>query len=176
MPIPGNTSSEGKKPTTPIIGTASAGNASASVAFTPSTYVGKGTITYTATSNPGGLTGSSATSPITVSSLTNGTAYTFSIVGTTNYGVPSDASGFSNSVTPVAPAPNFPNFVAPNFPNFPNFVAPNFPNFVTPNFPNFVTPNFPNFVTPDFVADPCAGVECIGCNLCMGGYCFYNPC
>lgn len=38
----GTTSSEGKKPGTPTIGTATAGNASASVAFTAPSYTGKG--------------------------------------------------------------------------------------------------------------------------------------
>jgi hypothetical protein len=103
MPIPGNTSSEGKKPTTPTIGSATAGTQNASVAFTPSTYIGKGTITYTAVSSPGGITGTSSSSPITVSSLTAGTSYTFTVVGNTNYGVSSDASGSSNPVIPVAP-------------------------------------------------------------------------
>jgi hypothetical protein len=101
MPIPGNTHSAGKKPTTPIIGSATAGNTSASVAFTPSTYIGKGTLTYTATSNPGGFTGTGSSSPITVSGLTNGTQYTFNVVGATNYGVSSEASGFSGPVTPT---------------------------------------------------------------------------
>jgi hypothetical protein len=96
----------GMQPSTPIIGTATAGDVSASVAFTPSTYIGKGTITYTATSSPGGFTGTSATSPITVTGLTNGTAYTFTVVGTTNYGVVSATTAASNSVTPENPIAN----------------------------------------------------------------------
>jgi hypothetical protein len=103
MPIVGNTSSEGKKPDTPTIGTASADNASASVAFTISSYPGKGTITYTATSNPGSVTATGSSSPISVSGLSNGTSYTFNIRGVTDYGVSSEVSGDSNSVTPVAP-------------------------------------------------------------------------
>lgn len=91
----------GLQPSTPTIGTATAGDTTASVAFTPSTYIGKGTITYTATSSPSGITATSATSPITVTGLSNGTAYTFTVTGTTNYGVTSLASGSSNSVTPV---------------------------------------------------------------------------
>ena len=98
--------SGGMQPSAPTIGTATAGDTTASVAFTPSTYIGKGTITYTATSSPGGFTGTSATSPITVSGLTNGTAYTFTVVGTTNYGVSSLASAASNSITPAS-ATNF---------------------------------------------------------------------
>ena len=95
----------GLQPSTPTIGTASDGGTgtSANVAFTPSTYIGKGTITYTATSSPGGFTGTSATSPISVTGLTTGTAYTFTVTGTTNYGVTSIASGSSNSVTPASP-------------------------------------------------------------------------
>jgi hypothetical protein len=91
----------GLQPSTPTIGTATAGDTTASVAFTASTYIGKGTITYTATSSPGGLTGTASSSPITVTGLTNGTAYTFTVTGTTNYGVTSIASGSSNSITPA---------------------------------------------------------------------------
>jgi len=98
--------SGGMQPSAPTIGTATGGDTSASVAFTASSYIGKGTITYTATSSPGGLTGTSATSPITVSGLTNGTAYTFTVVGNTNYGVASVASAASNSITP-APSGSF---------------------------------------------------------------------
>jgi hypothetical protein len=94
--------SGGMQPTAPTIGTATAGDTTASVAFTASSYIGKGTITYTATSSPGGLTGTSATSPIAVTGLTNGTAYTFTVVGNTNYGVASVASAASNSITPAA--------------------------------------------------------------------------
>ena len=105
MPIIGISSSGGMRPTTPTIGTATDGGTgtTASVAFTPSTYIGKGTITYTATSSPGGLTATGSSSPITVTGLTTGTAYTFTVTGTTNYGVSSAASAASNSVTPSVP-------------------------------------------------------------------------
>ena len=93
--------SGGMQPSAPTIGTATAGDTSASVAFTASSYIGKGTITYTATSSPGGLTATGASSPITVTGLTNGTAYTFTVVGNTNYGVASVASAASNSITPA---------------------------------------------------------------------------
>lgn len=95
----------GMQPSTPTIGTATDGGTgtTVSVAFTPSTYIGKGTITYTATSSPGGLTATGSSSPITVTGLTTGTAYTFTVTGTTNYGVSSAASAASNSVTPLSP-------------------------------------------------------------------------
>ena len=106
MRIVGNPPSGGKKPTTPTIGTATDGGTgtTVSVAFTPSTYIGKSTITYTATSSPGSLTGTGSGSPITVSGLTTGTAYTFTVKGTTAYGVVSDYSAASNSVTPASPS------------------------------------------------------------------------
>ena len=99
--IPGNTSSQGKKPSTPTIGTPTSGqNTQVPVAFTASAYIGKGTITYTATSSPGGFTGSGASSPVTVGGLTNGTSYTFIVTAVTNYGVSSDASSASAAATP----------------------------------------------------------------------------
>ncbi len=92
-------------PAAPAIGTAVAGNAQALVAFTAPTVTGGTPITsYTATSNPGGLTASGAASPITVSGLTNGTPYTFTVVATNSAGN-GPPSAASNSVTPgVAPA------------------------------------------------------------------------
>ena len=99
-------SGDGKQPDAPTIGTATAGTTSATVPFTTSVYKGKNNTisTYTATSSPGSITGTSATSPITVSGLTNGTAYTFTVTATANYGtginVLSVPSSPSNSVTP----------------------------------------------------------------------------
>jgi hypothetical protein len=59
---------------------------------------------YTATSS-GAHTGTGS-SPITVSGLSNGTAYTFTVTATNANGT-STASSASNSVTPTAPAPTF---------------------------------------------------------------------
>jgi hypothetical protein len=106
MPVIGNNSSGGKKPNPPTSVSASAGNASATVSFTQPTYEGKtGEATYVATSSPGSITGTSTTSPITVSSLSNGTAYTFTVIANTPYGVSSDISTASTSVSPAAPPP-----------------------------------------------------------------------
>lgn len=110
MRVVGNSASGGKKPTTPTIGSASAGSGSASVSFTPSTYIGKGTVTYIATSSPGSITGSNTASPITVSGLSDGTAYTFTVRAQTPYGVSSESSASSNSATPVTPAGLVPTF------------------------------------------------------------------
>jgi len=123
--IPGNTSSQGKKPTTPTIGTASAGISQATVTFTESTYRGKNNAgTYKATSTPGSITGTCAApcGSITVTGLSIGTAYTFTVELETPYGVKSDSSSSSNSVTPTAPPPSFPPSFGPSFP--PSFGPP----------------------------------------------------
>lgn len=87
-------------PNAPTIGTATAGSNSASVAVTAPACVGGSAITgYTARSNPGGFGGAAASSPVTVSGLTNCTAYTFGAFALNSYG-PSPISAFSNSVTP----------------------------------------------------------------------------
>ena len=90
-------------PDAPTIGTAVAGNALATVTFTPGTYLGKtGVVTYEVTSSPGGLYGAGTSSPI-ILGVTNGTSYTFTVKAVTNYGVSSALSTTSNSVTPAAP-------------------------------------------------------------------------
>ena len=87
-------------PNAPTIGTATASAGAASVTFTAPSNVGGSAITsYTVISSPGGVTGTGASSPVTVSGLTNGTAYTFTVVATNAYGS-GPASAASNSVTP----------------------------------------------------------------------------
>lgn len=107
MTLPGILASGGLAPGAPTIGTATDGGngTSVNVAFTAPSWVGKGTgtVTYTATSSPGGLTGTSTSSPVTVSGLTTGTAYTFTVRATTSYGVSGPSSASSNSVTPSVP-------------------------------------------------------------------------
>jgi len=88
-------------PGAPTIGTAVAGNAQADVAFTaPGSNGGSAITSYTATSSPGGFNASGASSPITVTGLSNGTAYTFTVTATNAVGTGS-ASSASNSVTPA---------------------------------------------------------------------------
>jgi LruC domain-containing protein len=94
-------------PYAPTIGTTVVGNGEASVPFTAPLDDGGSAITgYTATSSPGGFTGTlpqAGSGSITVSGLTNGTAYTFSVTATNAIGT-STSSAASNSVTPQAPA------------------------------------------------------------------------
>jgi hypothetical protein len=99
-------------PNPPTSVTATAGNTTASVAFTAPLFTGGSPITsYTVTSNDGSESASSAASPITVPGLTNDTAYTFTVTATNVTGT-SVASAPSNSVTPTtATAPGSPSTV-----------------------------------------------------------------
>ena len=72
-------------------------NSSASVAFTPGEGGGLPN-SYRATSNPGGYSATASQSPIVVEGLQSGTAYTFSVTGTNNFGT-SAASINSSSIT-----------------------------------------------------------------------------
>ena len=87
----------------PTIGTATAGSSlCASVTFTAPACVGGGAISsYTVFANCGVKLTSGASSPLTVTGLTAGTAYTFKVIATNAYG-PSYPSAASNSVTPAA--------------------------------------------------------------------------
>ncbi len=80
-----------------------AGNTSAGVSFvTPTNNGGSSITSYTVTSNPGNISVSGTTSPIGVTGLTNGTAYTFAVVATNALG----SSVASSSSTAVTPNPN----------------------------------------------------------------------
>lgn len=94
---------DGNVPGAPTIGTATAtGSTSATVTFTAPVDDGGATITsYTAVSSPGGITGSvsqSGSGTITVSGLTSGVAYTFTVYATNKVGN-STSSSASNSIT-----------------------------------------------------------------------------
>lgn len=98
-------------PGAPTIGTATAGNAQASVTFTAPGSNGGSPITgYRVTSNPGGITATGAGSPIVVTGLTNGQAYTFTVQAQNAIGF-SAASAASNSVTPAAVDPGLASVV-----------------------------------------------------------------
>lgn len=89
-------------PSAPQNASATAGDAQAVVSFAPPASDGGASITsYTVTASPGGATASGASSPITVTGLTNGTQYTFTVTATNSAGT-GPASAPSNAVTPLA--------------------------------------------------------------------------
>jgi Fibronectin type III domain len=100
-------------PDAPTNVTASPGNASASVSWTAPVNNGGSPITgYAVTSNPAGGTGSTlGAASTTVTGLSNGVSYTFTVTATNGAGT-SDPSDPSNSVMPEAPtAPDAPTNV-----------------------------------------------------------------
>ena len=100
MPILGSQGSTKGPSTAPTIGTATAGDANASVTFTAPSFSKLPITSYTVTASPGGATGTGSSSPITVSGLSNGTSYTLTVAATHSNGN-SPASISSNSVTPA---------------------------------------------------------------------------
>ncbi len=101
--LPSSSVAPATVPGAPTGVSAVAGNGQATVSFTaPASNGGSGITSYTVTSSPGGLTATGSSSPITISGLTNGTAYTFTVTATNSVGTGA-ASSPSNSVTPTAP-------------------------------------------------------------------------
>ncbi len=97
-----------KEPNAPTIGTASAQSAtSATVSFTAPANNGSTITSYTATSSPGGLTGTltqAGSGTITVNGLSPDTSYTFTVTATNALGT-SAASSASNSTKTATVAP-----------------------------------------------------------------------
>ena len=92
-------------PGAPTIGTVTISGTTATVPFTAPVDTGGSTITsYTAVSSPSGITGTlsqAGSGSITVSGLSGGTSYTFTVYATNAFGN-SPSSSVSNSVTAVA--------------------------------------------------------------------------
>ena len=114
----------GGKPGTPTSVVGTPGNQQVSVAFTPPSALGTGTISYTATSSPGSFTTTGASSPLVVTGLDNGTAYTFTVTATNSFGF--STSEASASVTPrtVPSAPAAPTATRGNVSAAVSWTAP----------------------------------------------------
>jgi hypothetical protein len=88
-------------PSTPVIANVSAGSTTASITFnSPSSTGGPPISNYTVISKPGNLSATGVSSPITITGLTNGVNYTFSIKANNLMGS-SSWSEDSSSVTPA---------------------------------------------------------------------------
>jgi len=113
-------------PGAPTAVSASAGNALATISFAaPASNGGAAVTSYAAMASPGGFTASGPGSPVVVTGLTDGTAYTFTVTATNSAGT-SPASAASNSVTPGGPpgAPTSVSAAAGNAGATVSFVAP----------------------------------------------------
>ena len=98
-------------PDAPLIGSAFAGNGTATVAFYAPSFDGGASVTsYTVTASPGGLTSSGTEGPLTVSGLTNGVSYTFTVQAINSVGTSSSSSS-SNAVTPNEDAVGLPTTI-----------------------------------------------------------------
>lgn len=87
-------------PGNPASVVASSGDQEATVSWAaPSTNGGAQIVSYTVTASPGNASCTTATTTCTVTGLTNGTAYTFSVVATNSVGSSTGAS--SASITPA---------------------------------------------------------------------------
>jgi uncharacterized repeat protein (TIGR03803 family) len=122
---PSNPVTPGILPGAPKNVTATAGNGTAKVSFKLPTNA-TGPITgCTVTSNPGGIIATGVGSPINVTGLTDGTAYTFTVTATNAIGT-GPASSPSKAVTPVGPpgAPTILNVTGGNEEATVSFAAP----------------------------------------------------
>jgi len=80
---------------------ATAGDGKATVSFTaPASNGGAAISSYTVTASPGGATATGSASPITLTGLSNGTSYTFTVTATNSVGE-SAASSASSAITPA---------------------------------------------------------------------------
>jgi hypothetical protein len=92
------------EPSAPTGVSATAGHGEATVSFAAPASDGGSPVTgYTVSCDPGAVTKTGAAGPITVTGLTNGTAYTCTVRASNSTGI-GPLSAVSSSVTPTAPA------------------------------------------------------------------------
>ncbi len=91
-------------PSAPTAVSASAGNANATVSFTPPASSGGASISsYTVTSSPGAVVATGRSTPIVVTGLTNATSYTFTVTATNSFGAGAPSAA-TTAVTPMGVA------------------------------------------------------------------------
>ncbi len=91
-------------PDAPTNVSAVAGNREAIVTFTaPTNNGGSPIISYRVVSSPGGITSSGGTSPITITGLTPGTTYTFTVIAVNSIGDSLPSSSSNSITTPTVP-------------------------------------------------------------------------
>jgi hypothetical protein len=100
-------------PDSPTSVTATEGNSQATISFTAPDDNGSAIVSYTVRSSPGNITATGSSSPITVTGLTNGISYTFTVVATNGVGN-STPSSASNAVLFVS-VPQPPTSVSASF-------------------------------------------------------------
>nr|WP_246628019.1 S-layer homology domain-containing protein [Paenibacillus oenotherae] len=94
-------------PSAPTNVTAAGGNGSATISFAIPSDIGGSPITsYEVTASPGNITKTGSASPITITGLSNGTSYTFTVKAINGAGS-SEASTASNAVVPSAPSTDY---------------------------------------------------------------------
>lgn len=123
----GGGSSTPTPPGAPTIGTATAGNASISVSFTPPASTGSTPIidyVVTCTASGASRSQSGAASPIAVSGLTNGTNYSCTVVATNSAGAGPASSSVSVTPRGVPGAPTLNTVTAGNGSALIAFTAP----------------------------------------------------
>ncbi len=117
-------------PSAPTGVTATAGNGQATVSFTAPPNGGSIITSYKVTAMPGTITATGTGSPITVTGLSNGVTYTFTVQAVNSAGS-SAASDGSNSVTPRRPSGSS-NTSTPSTPSTPTSTPDPAPTPATP--------------------------------------------